>query len=178
MKPDGTIEQRQAIEFRLDARRLEGYAAVFDTPAKFADFTETVARGAFAASLERRADVLALVDHDPRRLLARTRSGTLRLAEDQRGLSFSLDIPDTQLGRDMLALVQRGDIGGASFSFRVPKGGDQWQGRSRTLRQVELIDVSIVQAFPAYEGTSVAARARAEPRLSLALARRFLELPR
>ena len=50
--------------------------------------------------------------HDPSRLLARTKSGTLRLEEDSKGLRFELDLPDTTEGRDLLALAERGDIGG------------------------------------------------------------------
>jgi len=132
-------------------------------------------RGAFADTLRSGRDVLALVDHDPGRLLGRTKNSTLRLAEDQRGLSFSIDIPDTQIGRDVLAMAERGDLGGASFGFRVPKGGDVWEGRNRTLIRVELIDVSAVIAFPAYPQTTVTARSQSDKALSLALAKRFLE---
>jgi hypothetical protein len=171
------IERRASVvEVRADGRRLEGYAAVFEQRATIADFTETVARGAFADTLRSGRDVLALVDHDPQRLLGRTKNGTLRLAEDQRGLAFSIDVPDTQLGRDTLAMAERGDLGGASFGFRVPKGGDGWEGRNRTLIRVDLIDVSAVIAFAAYPQTSVTARSDGEPRLPLALARRFTEI--
>jgi hypothetical protein len=169
------LERRVAVEFRGEGRKLLGYAATFGTRAAIADFTESIAKGAFAQSLASKADIVALVDHDRGRLLARTRSSTLRLAEDDRGLRFELDVPDTTLGRDVLALVERGDIGGASFGFTVPKGGDSWQGRDRTLRRVDLVDVSIVNAFPAYPQTTVTARAHQDGRLSLSLAKRFLE---
>lgn len=171
------IERRASlVEVRAAGRKLEGYAAVFDQQTTIADFSETVARGAFTDTLRSGRDVLALVDHDPQRLLGRTKNGTLRLAEDQRGLSFSIDVPDTQLGRDTLAMAERGDLGGASFAFRVAKGGDGWEGRNRTLLRVDLIDVSAVIAFAAYAQTSVAARSQSEPRLPLALARRFTEI--
>jgi hypothetical protein len=172
------IERRAAIELRAEGRRLVGYAARFDTRVAVADFTESIARGAFAETLAGVADVVALVDHDRGRLLARTRSGTLRLAEDDAGLRFDLDVPDTQLGRDTLALVERGDMGGASFGFVVSRGGDRWEGRSRTLMKVQLRDVSLVSAFPAYPETSVSARSQGGPRLPLALAGRYVELLR
>jgi HK97 family phage prohead protease len=168
-------ERRAAVEFRRDGRRLVGYAAVFDALAKVADFTEKVAPGAFRATLESGADVVALVDHDIGKLLARTKSGTLRLAEDARGLAFDLDLPDTQLGRDTLALAERGDLGGASFGFIVEPGGDTWQGRERTLRRVKLVDVSIVQSFAAYPQTSVSWRTLGNRSLAISLARRYLE---
>src|SRR5690606_31412235 len=105
-----------AVEIRAKGRRLEGYAATFNNPADIGGrFVETIAPGAFATSLRAKGDILALVDHDPGRVLARTRSGTLRLAEDARGLAFDLDVPDTSAGRDVLALAERGDLGGMSF---------------------------------------------------------------
>lgn len=170
--PDG-LERRAAAELRAAGRRLEGYAAVFGVPATIGTFTETIAPGAFRATLASRGDILALVDHDPGRLLARTGSGTLRLAEDSRGLHFSLDVPDTGLGRDILALAERRDLGGMSFTFR-PKD-EAWPARDRReLRAVDLLEVSVVQAFPAYSATSVEARHRGA--LSNAAARRrFLE---
>lgn len=146
-------------------RRLEGYAALFDVPAMIGDpgaggFREIIRPGAFRASLAPGSDVLALADHNPAQVLGRTASGTLRLSEDAKGLAFDLDVPDTQAGRDMLALAQRGDIGGASFAFSVPKGGEAWQGAMRELRTVNLHEISVVSAHPAYSGTSVQARAR------------------
>lgn len=165
------IEKRAVAEVRAKGRRLEGYAAVFDQETRIADFTELVRPGAFRDSLG--GDVLGLVDHDTSKLLARTKSGTLRLAEDSRGLHFDLAIPDTSLGRDVLALAERGDLGGASFAFTVPQGGERWAGRSRELVRVNLQEISVVSAWPAYEGTSVVARSRMP--LRLVMARRYLE---
>lgn len=164
-----------AIELRAKGRRLDGYAATFGTEARIGGkFTETIRAGAFKASLS--GDILALADHDPTRMLARTRSGTLRLSEDTRGLAFDLDLPDTGTGRDVLALAERGDLGGMSFAFEVPAGGETWQGDRRELRAVNLHEISVVSAWPAYEGTVVNARARALGRpVRLALARRYLD---
>lgn len=160
--PDGS-ERRAATELRAAAtgRRLEGYAAVFDSAAPIGSFTEVVRRGAFARSLASGRDVVVLVDHDPSRFLGRTSSRTLRLAEDARGLHFEVDVPDTTLGRDVLALAERGDLGGASFTFRPVE--ERWSpSRSRReLLSVDLLEVSVVQSFPAYRATTVSARARA-----------------
>ncbi len=155
-----TIEKRAATEVRAEGRRLVGYAATFGTEARIADFTETIAPGAFQRSLAAQADILALVDHDKSRVLARTKSGTLRLSEDERGLRFEIEVPDTTLGRDLLTMAARGDLGGMSFGFSVNEGGDEWRGEHRTLRAVTLHEISVVQSFPAYDGTSVSARAR------------------
>lgn len=156
-----TLERRTGtLEIRAQGRRLEGYAAVFGTEARIGTFTETIRSGAFSQTLASGSDVLALVDHDPGRVLARTRSGTLRLTQDTRGLGFSLDLPDTQAARDVLALAERGDLGGMSFGFQVPAGGDVWSGTKRELRAVDLFEISVVQAFPAYDGTVINARAK------------------
>jgi uncharacterized protein len=169
--PNG-LEVRAAAEVRTEGRRLTGYAAVFGVAARIGSFNEVVAAGAFRASLASGGDVLALVDHDPSRLLARTSSGTLRLAEDAHGLRFDLDVPDTQIGRDVLALAERRDLGGMSFGFRVKQ--EAWPAKDRReLRAVDLVEVSVVHAFPAYAATSVDARA-AGPRPSLADIRRRL----
>jgi HK97 family phage prohead protease len=172
------MERRASIEVRAKGKRLEGYAAVFDTETRIADFIETISPGAFSSSLAARRDVLALCDHDPARVLARTRSGTLRLSEDTRGLSFDIDVPETSAGRDVLALAERGDLGGMSFGFTVRKDGEEWRGDRRELKALNLIEVSVVSAFPAYAGTSVQARMtsqRCELTPRLALARRFMD---
>ena len=166
------LEQRAVLELRAKDRRLEGYAAKFNTEARIADFVEVITARAFSASLKSGRDIIAMVDHDPSKVLARTRSGNLTLAEDSTGLEFSLSVPDTQAGRDALALAERGDLGGMSFGFLVPKGGEAWDGNRRTLSMIDLYEISVVNAWPAYDGTTVSARARA-PRL--ALARRYLE---
>jgi HK97 family phage prohead protease len=172
-----TRERRSSpLEIRARGRRLEGHAALFGVEAPIGGFREKIAPGAFSGSL--RGDVLALVDHDPGKVLARTRSGTLRLSEDTRGLAFDLDVPQTSAGIDVLALAERGDLGGASFGFRVREGGERWEGNLRTLTDVELFEVSIVSSWPAYEGTVVNARSRFDELsgFRLTLARRYVEL--
>ncbi|WP_054309915.1 HK97 family phage prohead protease [Mesorhizobium sp. 1M-11] len=154
------MEKRQATELRAEGRKLTGYAAVFGQEARITDFVETIEVGAFKRSLAAKSDILALVDHDSGKVLARTKSGTLRLSEDERGLKFEVDLPDTGLGRDIAAMAARSDLGGMSFGFSVPDGGDEWRGDRRTLRNVVLHEISVVQSFPAYSGTSVSARAK------------------
>lgn len=167
-------EVRAAAELRASGRRLVGYVARWDSPARIGTFNETIKRGAFAASLASGADVLALADHDPKAVLGRTKSGTLSLREDEHGLAFDLAVPDTATGRDLLALAERGDLGGCSFGFTVETGGDHWSGDTRELRNVRLHEVSIVQSWPAYGQTSVEARSL-QPASQLALLHYWLE---
>lgn len=163
------------IEVRAKGRKLEGYAATFGNPANIGGrFIETIAPGAFADSLRKRADILALVDHDPGKVLGRTRSGTLRLAEDSKGLTFALDLPETQTGRDVLALAERGDLGGMSFGFTVRD--EAMTGTRRELRAVDLHEVSVVLAWPAYDGTVIQARGRGPVHPARAAMTRRIEL--
>lgn len=179
MDGDRTLERRSiaTAELRADTagRKLEGLAAVFGISARIGNrFDEKVMPGAFRQSLASGRDVLALADHDPVRLLARTKSGTLRLSETPQGLAFSLDVPDTQDGRDLLVLAQRGDLGGASFAFTVQS--EAWPAPDkRELRQVELYEISIVRSWPAYPQTFVQARSRATRTMSPPARRRLVE---
>ncbi len=165
-----TAERRAALELRAAGSRLEGYAAVFDTPSKdLGGFTEIIRPGAFTRSLAAGGDVVALYDHDSRAVLGRLTAGTLRLAEDERGLKFSIDTPPTTIGRDLLVSVERGDIAGASFAFVANE--DAWTypddgAAQRTLVDVTLHDVTITPN-PAYPETSVARRALAAGRPAL-----------
>lgn len=161
MQIERRAEVAEVAEIRAEGRTLFGHAAVFDHKTRIFDFTESIAPGAFKRTLSAGKDVLALVDHNSGRILARTRSGHLRLSEDKRGLAFELDVPNTTLGNDVLELAQRGDLGGMSFGFgRTRAGQDRWSGNHRTLTDVDLKEISVVSAFPAYPQTSVSARSR------------------
>jgi HK97 family phage prohead protease len=157
-RPLPAERRASALEVRASGgRRLVGYAATFGAEARIGRVVETIAPGAFADSLA--GDVLALLDHDPGKVLGRTRSGSLKLSEDSKGLAFELELPDTQAGADVLALATRGDLGGMSFGFNVPAGGELWEGGRRTLQRVQLHEISVVSAWPAYPDTSLALRA-------------------
>lgn len=160
-------EFRSFTEYRAAGRRLEGYAAKFNVEARIQDFVEVISPGAFSESLSSKKDILALWDHDVRQVLARTKSGNLKLVEDQKGLAFDLSLPETQAGRDVLELATRGDLGGMSFGFTVSKDGERWTGNHRELRAVNLVEISVVSSWPAYEGTTVNPRAKT-PKLNLA----------
>jgi HK97 family phage prohead protease len=155
-----TIEERAAIEVRAEGRKLTGYAALYNTETRIAGFSETIAPGAFDSSLAEGRDILALMDHDRTKVLGRTKNNSLRLSSDARGLKFQIDLPDTTAGRDAAALAANQTLGGMSFGFSVEAGGDEWSGEKRTLRKVTLHEVSVISAWPAYDGTSVSARAK------------------
>lgn len=156
----------QVGELRVQRREggattIVGYAAVFDKlSVDLWGFRERVARGAFADSIAAGDDVRALWNHDPNIVLGRTKSGTLRLEEDDTGLRVEIDPPDTQQARDLVAVIERGDVDQMSFAFRTIE--DKWQidGEEqyvRTLLQVKLYDVSPA-TYPAYPDTSMGVR--------------------
>lgn len=173
------LEVRAApLELRVTTgRRLQGYAAVFGTPARIHDFEESILPGAFRASLLSGRDALLLADHDPAKVLARSRAGSLRLVETAKGLHFEADVANTSTGSDVLELVRSGNAGGMSFGFRVVQ--DRWPTRTkRELLAVELHEISVVSAWPAYPSTEVHARSLVPPPRRLMHARRWLETVR
>jgi HK97 family phage prohead protease len=144
-----------------DGKTLIGYAAIFDSPSEFMGFTEFVKRGAFSKTLNDGADVRLLIDHDgvP---LARTRSGTMALEEDDRGLRVEAELdPMNPDAARIMSAMRRGDLSQMSFAFRTVK--DSWNGDRtvRELREVQLFDVSVV-TFPAYEQTMAELRSKNE----------------
>ena len=151
-----TIEKRYALSAKVEGRQLIGVAAPYGAETRINDFREVIAAGAFTRTLAAGNDVLCLADHDPTRVLGRTKSGTLALRETAQGLEYTLELPDTTLGNDLRALAARGDIGGVSMGFRAVR--DSWSGDLRTLHEVELHEISIVSAHPAYADTTVTLR--------------------
>ena len=156
--PARFVETRDA-EGDDQGYELRGYAAVFDKLSEdLGGFREVIKRGAFKPPLKNGDDVRLLVNHNPDLLLARTASGTLALDEDPTGLRVSADVADTQAGRDLRVLVDRGDMDQMSFAFRVLE--DEWDvdeedNLLRTITKVrELFDVSAV-TYPAYPDTSL-----------------------
>lgn len=147
----------RALDDSEDGWTVSGYAAVFDSPSEPLPWTEYVKRGAFTKTIKDGADVRLLIDHTgvP---LARTKSGTLTLREDNKGLFMEARLdPNNPDAVKMRSALMRGDVSQMSFAFETIK--DAWnQDRTvRELREVKLHDVSIV-TYPAYEETSAEIR--------------------
>jgi HK97 family phage prohead protease len=149
------VEARQAEDGTMT---LRGYAAVFNEASVPLPFIETIAPGAFRKTLSETPDVRLLINHEGLPL-ARTKNGTLTLTEDDRGLYMDAVIADTNEGRDLYKLVERGDVDQMSFAFRVIRQKYNEDRSQRTLTEVSLADgdVSVV-TYPAYPTTSVEAR--------------------
>ena len=171
--PEERRISREVVEWRAagddDPGTISGYAAVVGQETvieSWVSWREKIAPGAFKAAIKT-DDVRALFNHDPNILLGRTTSGTLRLKEDAHGLKYEVDLPDTVAAQDVRTLIERGDVTGSSFGFRVEE--DSWDESEvkkgklplRTIERVSLFDVSPV-TYPAYPTTSVSARSKAQ----------------
>lgn len=157
------LEIRANGTLSATGKTLTGYAAVFNSEAVLGTFTEVIRHGAFAKSLASGSNIRALYQHQGDALLGTTRGSTLQLREDPKGLAFTLALPDTTHGKDLSVLVERGDVAGCSFGFRVRPGGERWEQRAGQLVR-ELLDVDLVEitltSDPAYQDTTVAMRSR------------------
>lgn len=143
-------------------RKLVGYASVFNVPTVIGDnwFTEEIVPGAFKTSIQEK-DVRALFNHDWNNVLGRMSSGTLKLSEDDKGLLFEIELPDTTLAKDLAIQIDRGDIDQCSFGFiPVTETWDQSVTPAhRRITDLELFEISIV-SLPAYEETTVSLRSK------------------
>ena len=148
---------------------VEGYAAVFnektllwESPYSGIKYYEVIDRNAVDANTDM-SDVILRYNHsDAALILARTSNGSMKIAADERGIKVEADIAPTTAGKDIYQLIKRGDINKMSFAFTVDK--DDWENDSaakeqtRTIKHIDMIvDASPVD-FPAYDGTSIAAR--------------------
>ena len=151
---DGMVERRAFSSFEVrdtsDGHvRFSGYASTTEVPYEIADFTERIARGAFKRTLGEEPDVRLNVNHGVggQLPLARTKSGTLTLSEDARGLKVDADLdPDDPDVRSLLPKMKRGDVDEMSFAFRATNQDWSDDYSERLIREVSIHrgDVSIV----------------------------------
>jgi HK97 family phage prohead protease len=144
----------------IACRAIDGDAKLLDAAAEIAVLSAPIASAAPQRAFTGHPipDAYALFNHDPNLVLGRMKSGTLRLAERERGLIVEIDPPDTQDARDLVAKIQRGDIDQMSFAFTMRGGVQTWDdSQSPPLRTIEkvgdLYDVSVVTrgAYPTTE---------------------------
>ena len=141
--------------------KMYGIAAVTGQKTVVADcYEEIIQVGAFRKCLEGKPDCRLLIDHDPGRLLARTKNRSLRLYEKPEGLLFWSDlIEDDPLTDATVSRIRTGLLSGCSFCFTVTS--DSWELPKkdgdfsiRTIEEVgELFDVTVC-CYPCYEQTS------------------------
>lgn len=148
-------------------KHLTGHAAVFESPTDIAGlFEEVIDRGAFdGCDL---TDVPFFVNHMEFKIpLARSRNNngnsTMKLSVDLTGLAMDarIDTENNQEARAVYSAVERGDVSGMSFSFRVKEQSWEKLDTDYPVRHIKKIakvyEVSVVND-PAYESTDISAR--------------------
>lgn len=154
------------LEFRATdgGAELSAYAALFDTPsdAPWLPFTETIRRGAFSRSLGSKQDRSLVLNHDDNLLLASTRTGRLKLVEDERGLRVDANLAKTSYAADLKALYEAGEVRGMSFSFKPARNGVVQTDKGRELTDVMLGHVTVITSLvPGYSQTGMTVHMRA-----------------
>ena len=165
--------QLRALE---NSRTIEGYAVVFNQRSVFLPdwnkgrmVEEVMMPGSITEELIAKSDVVANIDHDNSRMVARSVNGegSLRLSLDEHGLKFSYEAPMTNDGETVLQGVRRGDFRGCSFAYTCDEDtGVHYEKNDKDsralIRYVDevngLYDVSVV-IHPAYPQTNVDSRA-------------------
>ena len=152
--------QTRADNNETDEMKIEGYFVVFNSETKlFENYYEEISDKAFK-DIDL-TDIRALADHDTAKVLGRTKSQTLSLSVDEKGLYGEITInKNDSEAVNLYERVKRGDIDQCSFGFNIldetmdtrADGSTKW-----TITEIELFEVSVV-TFPAYADTAVEAR--------------------
>lgn len=154
------------------AKVLTGYGAVFYNAADpgteyklWDDWCERIMPGAFDRAIREGHDVRCMYNHE--QLMGRTKSGTMRMFVDAKGLGYECDLSESSTCKDVLIGIERGDISGSSFAFAAVRSTwieETRDGKTVWIRQVEdcdLFDQGPVD-FPAYESTTASLRSKRE----------------
>jgi HK97 family phage prohead protease len=157
-------KQGSPVEVRSAERRtVGGYAAVFNVPSRnLGGFTEMIDPQAFNKSqADGWPEVVCRYNHSDLHVLGATYSRTLRLAKDNIGLGYEVDVPQSR--GDAFEAIGRGDIRSSSFAFQCYD--DEWRMNEggnpvRMLMSTRLIDVAPV-TVPAYPDATVGLRSLA-----------------
>lgn len=166
------------LQFRstdLEARKIEGYAAIFsDEYTKLKDrwgdcFYEKISPGAFLKTLnDKTKDKFMLINHDWNKVVGRTNSN-LELEEDNKGLRFSLEVPNTTDGNDLLENVRLGLVKGCSFGFNIVNQKTRWDDDWNFYRDITEVDLFEITAtpIPAYSDTEISCRSEELSNISI-----------
>jgi HK97 family phage prohead protease len=160
-----TLEYRQIngddSEIRSEGEGMSftGYTSRYNSPSLPLPFIETVEPGAWERTLKAKNEVKSFINHNTDLVLGSTRSGTLRLQDDERGLLTHIDLPETTYGRDLAYSTKRGDVSSMSVGMSVVK--DEWSSdyTKRRIIEARLHEVSVVTGFAAFSETTATVRA-------------------
>jgi uncharacterized protein len=164
-KKDSTVAIEDKVVIRSDSEGneyVEGYGVLFNEWSKPLEtsngikFRERINRSAFdGADMN---DVFGLVHHNWNKVIGRTKSGTLELRMDDKGVFYSAKLPKTTIGNDLKEEITRGDITGSSFSYNKDAKADYQRGADgmieRTVTKINYIRDIGPTPSPAFINTS------------------------
>jgi hypothetical protein len=164
-------EVELVVETRSNGREaIRGVAIPYNRlSVDLGGFRERILPGAFDKILSRqrgRQEIVSYFNHDSNWLLGREAAGTLEITSDERGVSYIVEPPDTQAGRDVLALVRSRNLRGSSFAFTVAQRGGERFTTDETGKAIrEVVEASGLFEMgpvvtPAYSSTSIAVAMR------------------
>ena len=163
----------RAMDTKDGSMRIGGYAATFNNEATGLNFREAIAPGAFTNALTSANEdpIFLLINHDADGIpLASTKSGTLRLTQDEVGLRMEADLdPSNPKAQELASAIRRGDMTKMSFAFTVSEDGQTKEDGLRTLTNFDKIyEVSAV-TWPAYDATDLGMRSKQQADFNLRL---------
>lgn len=159
---DMSIKRSFEITYRAkkdndNKKIIQGYAVVFNTWTDINSFGESwkecIRKGAFTQSLKENS-ILALYNHDFNNVLGR-KDVNMKLIEEDRGLYFEIELPNTTQGNDLYELIDKGIVNQCSFAGYVRKNiwsKDDGGNILREILEIDLIEITITP-IPAYEVT-------------------------
>ena len=156
-----SIQRSYEITYRAkkdsDKKIIQGYAVVFDAWADVRSWGESwkecIRKGAFTQSLKEN-NILALYNHDFNNVLAR-KDVNMKLVEEDKGLWFEIELPDTNQANDLYELIDKGIVNQCSFAGYVRKNlwsEDDGGNVLREILEIDLIEITITP-IPVYEVT-------------------------
>ena len=152
------------VEVRNNKILIDGYVNAVERESKVlydtrGQFIEKIRAGVFQRALEKADNVKVLLDHEPDRELADTKSGKAKLIEDNIGLRATVEIDDPEV----IQKAKDNKLRGWSFGFlcnKEDRSTDEDGIEKRVVRDLDLLEVSIIddKKTPAYLGTSIEMR--------------------
>lgn len=146
---------------------IEGHAAVFNQITDIGGWYDEVIESKAFDNCDF-SDVVMCINHNLDMIpLARCKSNsdasTLKISIDNQGLaiSASLDVENNSDARTVASAIERGDLNGMSFMFKV--SSNEWErlDTDKPLRRItgisKVYELGAV-SFPAYTGTDIQAR--------------------
>ncbi len=154
------------IEIRSDSVVLSGYVNVTAResrilPSPTGRFVEEILPKTFERALNSTDNVDLLFNHDKNHKLGSTQEGNLDLFEDNIGLRATATVTDPTV----MDKAKKGELRGWSFAFQSIR--DSWRDldtgiKKRSVEELRLFEVSVLDKTPAYSGTSIEARGEEE----------------